>query len=89
MDIDDTKLTITSPNKPNGPIIDIPLVHYLKMLQIPTSDKSINRGVMPTQEFLDRQDQYSIMLYLDKNLIWLRMEITVDAWTIGINNTIL
>jgi hypothetical protein len=75
-----TRLRITK-KKDNKLIMDIPLVDYLLLGALESyKDK------MTSQEYLDRQDVYSIIFFLDENLTWLKMQIIINGWTIRFNN---
>ena len=68
-------------NKENGQIVlDIPLLDYLTLLR---SEKYRNMSV---QEYLDRECDYSLLLFLGDNNTWLRTTIVINGWTVRINN---
>lgn len=72
------RLRIT--NKETGEtVLSIPLVQYLLL----TEQESHN---MEPQEYLDRQDEYSMTFFLDKNMNWLTSRIIINGWTIRLNN---
>lgn len=75
-----TRLKITK-KADNKIIMDIPLVDYLLLGALESyKDK------MSSQEYLDRQDVYSIIFFLDENLTWLKIQIIINGWTIRFNN---
>lgn len=75
-----SRLRITR-KKDNTVIMDIPLVDYLLLGALESyKDK------MSSQEYLDRQDVYSIIFFLDENLTWLKIQIIINGWTIRFNN---
>ena len=73
-----TRLVIT--NKENGQIVlDIPLLDYLTM-------RSEKYKKMSDQEYLDRECDYTLVLFLGDNNTWLRTTIIINGWTVRINN---
>lgn len=73
------RLRIT--NKDTGKtVLSIPLVDYLLL----TEQESHNMG---SQEYLDRQDEYSMTFFLDSNMNWLNTQIIINGWTIRLNDT--
>jgi len=69
-------------NDDNTIIIDIPLTSYLLL-----SGLEGFYGKMSSQEYLDRQDDFSMIFLLDDNLSWLRTQIIINGWTVHIDNT--
>lgn len=61
-------------------VCDLPLNNYLLLM------KSEYYGKMGEQEFLDRASRYNLVFFLDKNNVWVKMNVIVDDWTIHINN---
>ncbi len=73
-----TRLTVV--NKLNGQIVlDIPLLDYLVM-------RSEKYASWSNQEYLDRECDYSLVLFLGRNEQWLKTTIIVNGWTIRIND---
>lgn len=61
-------------NRDGKDIVRIPLVDYLLLVKG-------NYHVMGDQEYLDRQDEYSLTFFLDENLNWYReVGIYVNKW---------
>ena len=60
-------------------IVDIPLLNYL----LATKSEALKMG---RQEFLDRNHEYALYFFLDRNLSWLYVQIRVNNWTVRINN---
>lgn len=58
------------------PIIDIPLIDYALMV------KTSHLAHMSDQEFLDRQDKYDMVFFLDKRDHWSMAHIKILNWTI-------
>ena len=68
-------------NSTDQVIVDIPLIEYLLLTELEGHKES-----MSTQEYLDRQDEYSLVFFLGKDLSWLKIQIIVNGWTIRFNN---
>ena len=68
-------LTIT--NKDTGKIVlSIPLIDYLVLVK-----GNYNKN-MTDQEYLDRQDEYSMTFFLDENDNWASSTIFINGWHI-------
>lgn len=66
-------------NKATGKVVlAIPLIDYLLL----TEQEGHN---MEPQEYLDRQDEYSMTFFLDENMEWINAQIIVNGWTIRLN----
>lgn len=68
--------------KDNSVVIDIPLTAYLMLTEMEG-----HRNQMTAQEYLDRQDEYSLVFFLDDNLDWLKIQIIINGWTVRFNNS--
>lgn len=74
-----SKLTIF--NKKSGDVIlSIPLDKYLLLL------KSELYSDMTAQEYLDREDEWSMMFFLDSGLRWINTHIVINDWTVRLNH---
>lgn len=73
------KLVVNS-HEQEEPVIDIPIVNYLLLL------KSEAYASMPSQEYLDREDSWAVVFFLDDNDNWVRTHIVINDWTIRLNN---
>ena len=74
------RLLINHKSAPAGrPTVSIPLVPYLLLL------KSEHFGKMTSQEYLDREDYWSVIFFLDENNSWVRTHIVVNNWVVRIN----
>ncbi|MCD8211357.1 MAG: FimB/Mfa2 family fimbrial subunit [Prevotella sp.] len=62
-------------------IISIPLNNYLLLL------KSDHYSSMGSQEFLDRQSEWSMIFFLDDGYRWVRTYIIVNDWVVRINDS--
>lgn len=68
-------LTVT--NRQTGKLVfRIPLVQYLLIA------KSENVSHMSDQEYLDREDTYSLTFFLDKNQSWISTSILINSWRV-------
>lgn len=68
-------------NKETGKaVLSIPLVQYLLLTKQEIHD-------MDPQEYLDRQDEYSMTFFLDSNMGWLNATIIINGWTIRLNES--
>ncbi len=63
-------------------VIDIPLTAYLMLTEMEGHKED-----MSAQEYLDRQDEYSLVFFLDDNLSWLKIQIIINGWTVRFNSS--
>lgn len=68
--------------KDNSIVVDIPLVAYLMLTEMEG-----HKDKMTAQEYLDRQDEYSLIFFLDDNLAWLKIQVIINGWTVRFNNS--
>lgn len=68
-------------NADNTTVLDIPLIDYLMLTEMEG-----HKSAMTAQEYLDRQDEYSIVLFLN-NLSWWNIKVIVNGWTVRLNET--
>ena len=62
------------------PVVDIPLITYLEAV------KGFGQNwIKSDQEFLDRQSNWTLMFFLQDGK-WIQAQITVNAWTVRLNN---
>lgn len=61
-------------------IISIPLDKYLVLL------KSELYSRMTAQEYLDREDRWSMVFFLDSGLRWINTHIVINDWTVRLNH---
>lgn len=77
----DKKPRLRITNKETGEVVlSIPLVDYLLLTKQEIHD-------MDPQEYLDRQDEYSMTFFLDDNMDWLSTTIIINGWTIRLNES--
>ena len=73
------RLEITS-RKTGNKVLSIPLVSYLLLL------KSEQFSWMSSQEYLDRENRWSMIFFLDKGDHWWAVSIVINGWTVRIND---
>ncbi len=61
-------------------VVSIPLIDYFLMV------KGYYGREMGDQEFLDRQDEYSLTFFLDQSYTWDRTRILINSWAVVLNN---
>lgn len=71
----DTYLTIRN-NQTGKLVFSMPLVDYALMV------KGNYRRPMTDQEYLDRQDKYDVVLFLDDDKGWANVEIYINSWKV-------
>lgn len=76
----DPKIVITD-NETGNVVYTIPIVQWAKML------RSEQHSNMTDQEYLDREDEYNIMLYLDHKEGWKAARIFINSWRVVNNET--
>ena len=65
-------------------VFSIPFVQWALML------RSANHANMSEQEYLDREDEYNLMVFLaDNNQGWTAMEIVINGWHIINHDTVI
>lgn len=75
-----TQLTVT--NKETGkPVFSIPLIDYALLV------KGFYNRDMDDQEYLDRQDVYDMVFFLDKGDRWLDAYIYINSWKVVLQNS--
>lgn len=72
------RLVVTR-HKDGETIIDIPLLNYLMLL------KSGRHSDMGNQEYLDRENHWDMIFFLDRSHTWLRTRIVINDWVVRIN----
>lgn len=74
--------TILTVFRPDGKVAArIPLVDYALLT------KGNYSTPMTDQEFLDREDTYTLTFFLDKNYMWAGTTIYINSWRVVLNNT--
>lgn len=75
----DTRLRIH--NRRGECIVDIPLIDYALLV------KGNHNRTMTDQEYLDRQDKYDLVFFLDQRDHWMNAYIYINSWKIVLQNT--
>ncbi len=70
-------------NETGEDIINIPMVDYA--LLVKGLDRYSNKE-MDDQEYLDRQDEYNMVFFLDEGLRWMNQYIYINSWRIVLQN---
>lgn len=69
-------------NRETGAIvISVPLIDYALLIK-----GHYNEGISD-QEYLDRQDEYNMVFFLDKNENWVNTYIYINSWKVVLQNT--
>lgn len=76
--VDSPRLVISRAD--GSAVADLPILNYLLLMK---GDHYYSLG---NQEFLDRQSDWNIMLFLDRNLKWISTHIVVNDWVVRIND---
>ena len=76
----ETRLTVT--NKETGEtVFSIPLIDCALLV------KGYYNRDMDDQEYLDRQDEYDMVFFLDEGDRWLDTYIYINSWKVVLQNT--
>ena len=62
-------------------VLSIPLIDYALLVK-----GHYNKDI-PDQEYLDRQDEYNMVFFLDKNENWANSFIYLNSWKVVLQNT--
>ena len=62
-------------------MISVPLIDYALLIK-----GHYNEGISD-QEYLDRQDEYNMVFFLDKNENWVNTYIYINSWKVVLQNT--
>ena len=69
-------------NKDTGaPVLSVPLIDYALLV------KGHYNESIPDQEYLDRQDDYNLVFFLDKNENWANSFIYINSWKVVLQST--
>ena len=77
----DTRLTIFN-RKTGATVLSIPLIDYLELC------KTVANYDMPLQEYLDREDTYTMTFFLDSHNAWVNTQIIINDWIVRYNDII-
>lgn len=73
------RLVVTN-NTTGADVLNIPLNDYLLLL------KSDRYADMADQEYLDRENEWSMIFFLDENHLWVDAQIIINDWVVRLNN---
>lgn len=77
----DSGCRLTVSRKDNGEtVLSIPLDKYLLLLRSELYSR------MSAQEYLDREDEWSMVFFLDSGLRWINTFIVINDWTVRLNH---
>ena len=80
-----SRMFLTIANKENGQTVArIPVIDYA-LLSKDYYEEEYNR-TMTDQEFLDREDDYVMTLFLDEDNRWISSYILIHSWRVVLNN---
>ena len=75
----DVRLTIS--NRQTGEtVLSIPLINYLEVC------RTVANYDMPLQEYLDREDTYTMTFFLDTNNAWINTQVIINDWIVRYND---
>lgn len=73
------RLTVTD-RRDGRAVLSIPLVQYLELC------RTVANYRMPLQEYLDREDTYSMTFFLDANQAWINTQVIINDWIVRYND---
>lgn len=76
----DKKPILTISNKEGKKVLSIPLIDYALLV------KGYYNRELSDQEYLDRQDEYSMTFFLDENDEWYSSTIFINSWKVVLDN---
>lgn len=76
----DREMDLVIRNDEGEEVIRVPFVDYAVLV------KGYYNQDMSDQEYLDRQDEYSMIFFLDENENWLKAAIYINSWRIVLQN---
>ena len=81
------ELTVGRLVKGHRPILNVYNTHGTKVISIPLIDyalliKGHYNSSMSDQEYLDRQDEYNLTFFLDKEDRWVSSSIIINSWRV-------
>ena len=80
---DDVRLVISNANT-GETIANVPIIQYALLSK--EYYESAYRHTMTSQEFLDREDEYVLTFFLDRNLKWISSVIMIHSWRIVLHD---
>lgn len=77
---------IVSRRSDGGTVVDFPLITYLSLLMSDRYSKP-PYNITDSQEYLDRESDYSVVFFLRPDNTWLDTRLVINDWVVRINNT--
>lgn len=78
------RMILTISNDQGEEVARVPLIHYALLSK--TYYEEEYRHTMSDQEFLDREDEYVLTFFLDKDDRWLDTSILIHSWRVVLTN---
>lgn len=78
--VTDHKMMLTITNSDQEVVVHIPVIDYALLV------KGNYNSKMSDQEYLDRQDEYSMTFFLDQNDRWAASSILINSWHVVLGN---
>lgn len=76
-----TKKPVVNVARPDGSLVlSVPLIDYALLVKGKYGEE------MSDQEYIDRQDEYNMTFFLDRNLEWISSQIIINNWIIVEND---
>lgn len=76
----DQKPRLTITNRETGEVVlSVALIRLLALTEAEGHDMSL-------QEYLDRQDEYSLVFFLDEGMHWINTQIVINDWIVRFND---
>lgn len=81
------ELTVGRLVKGHRPILNVYNTHGVRVISIPLIDyalliKGHYNSTMSDQEYLDRQDEYNLTFFMDKEDRWVSSSILINSWRV-------
>ena len=81
------ELTVGRLVKGRRPILNVYNTHGVRVISIPLIDyalliKGHYNSTMSDQEYMDRQDEYNMTFFLDKEDRWVSSSILINSWRV-------
>lgn len=80
-------MMLTIKNKDGETVAHVPIIDYA-LLAKKYYEQAYNH-TMTDQEFLDREDEYTLTFFLDQNYKWMSSRILIHSWVIVLNPQVL
>lgn len=78
------KMLLTITNHKGEPVAQVPVIQYALLAK--EYYEQAYGHTMSDQEFLDREDEYTLTLFLDSNMQWISTSIMIHSWRIVLHD---